>query len=724
MNKQADGTPRRRVAVIGGGVGAMTAVFALTREPDWRERYEFDIYQLGWRLGGKGASGRDAAAGERIQEHGLHVWLGFYANAFRCMNACYEELARPPDAPLATIEDAFHKHSRVVFEEHIGGAWKPWVIDFPTNDALPWESKARGTVADYLQRLLAWAHELLHRDDHPVRLAAGAPATPTRPAWLQRLEQCVQHPESAHPALALLGSALGLARHGVESGRAVPAEHHEGLLWLLDAFKAWLERRVDGLLEHEDWLRHLYIGIDLALAVVRGMLRDGVIRHGSFNVINDYELRTWLVRNGANERISVRSAPMQAVYDLVFAYRDGDAQDPAKADLEAGTGLRGMLLMLFDYKGAYCWMMQAGMGDTIFAPYYQVLSGPDYRDNIRFHFFHRVLALDSEDGRNISRMSLARQVRLRDPAAGYDPLIEVKGLPCWPSEPRYEQLDPDDAMALREGHINLESWWTPWREEEAKRTFELELGRDYDQVLLAVPPSAAQYLFTDRIKALPQWQNWARMIDKVRTVQTQAVQYWTRPDLAGLGWTLGPPLLGAYAEPFSTWADMSHLLKVEHWPAEDAPHALGYFTGVWRDAPDIPPPSDHTFPARELAAVRTQGEAYFRDNLGTLWPDAMTAEGRFKPGVLRSQYWRCNVDPTERYVQSVTGSTRYRLRADGAGFENLFLAGDWVRNHLNAGCVEAATIGGLLAARAISGQAVAIVGDEAERHDIDPEEYA
>jgi len=46
-----------RVAVIGGGCAAVAAAFELTR-PEHRGRYQVTLYQLGWRLGGKGASGR------------------------------------------------------------------------------------------------------------------------------------------------------------------------------------------------------------------------------------------------------------------------------------------------------------------------------------------------------------------------------------------------------------------------------------------------------------------------------------------------------------------------------------------------------------------------------------------------------------------------------------------------------------------------------------------
>ena len=51
---------RIRVAIVGGGCAAMSAAFELTR-PEHAARYQVVVYQLGWRLGGKGASRRGPA---------------------------------------------------------------------------------------------------------------------------------------------------------------------------------------------------------------------------------------------------------------------------------------------------------------------------------------------------------------------------------------------------------------------------------------------------------------------------------------------------------------------------------------------------------------------------------------------------------------------------------------------------------------------------------------
>ena len=63
-----------------------------------------------------------------------------------------------------------------------------------------------------------------------------------------------------------------------------------------------------------------------------------------------------------------------------------------------------------------------------------------------------------------------------------------------------------------------------------------------------------------------------------------------------------------------------------------------------------------------------------------------------------------NIDPSDRYVQSVPGSDKFRLRSDESGYDNLVLAGDWTDSGFNAGCIEAAVMSGLQAANALLGR--------------------
>ena len=97
------GNPKK-VVVVGGGVSGMVAAMALT-EPELAGKFDVTVYQMGWRLGGKGASGRSTTEASRIEEHGLHIWFGFYDNAFTWMGRCYQELAML-DLAMKQFEEA------------------------------------------------------------------------------------------------------------------------------------------------------------------------------------------------------------------------------------------------------------------------------------------------------------------------------------------------------------------------------------------------------------------------------------------------------------------------------------------------------------------------------------------------------------------------------------------------------------------------------------------
>lgn len=61
---------------------------------------------------------------------------------------------------------------------------------------------------------------------------------------------------------------------------------------------------------------------------------------------------------------------------------------------------------------------------------------------------------------------------------------------------------------------------------------------------------------------------------------------------------------------------------------------------------------------------------------------------------------------------SVTDSSRFRLHADASGFDNLLIAGDWLKTGLDSGCVEAAVMGGMQASRALCGAPRMIVAED------------
>ena len=171
-----------------------------------------------------------------------------------------------------------------------------------------------------------------------------------------------------------------------------------------------------------------------------------------------------------------------------------------------------------------------------------------------------------------------------------------------------------------------------------------------------------------------------------------------------------------YVEPLDTYSDMSHVLQRETWPNPIGPKSVGYFCGILDDVANE---------TQQAATERAKQSAlaFLRNDVGKLWPAAVDADGVFDWNVLfdaskaqgearfDAQYWRANIDGSERYVLSPPGLIAHRLRSNESGFDNLALAGDWTRNGINAGCVEAATISGLQAARAISGFPEHIAGE-------------
>jgi uncharacterized protein with NAD-binding domain and iron-sulfur cluster len=676
---------RRKVAVLGGGMAGITAAWRLS-EPGWEDRFEsITVYQRGWRLGGKGASSRGRHG--RIEEHGLHVWLGYYENAFRLVRQAYAELDRPttnPTAPIRTWDEAFSPAAAVGLEDFDGVAWKHWVATFRPNDDLPGEDDApsgRMSVPAFVLRSLRLVGDFylsLAAEASTSGLSLSAsPRPPRRPTGLAGL---------AIPSLvAAAAQAVGMLR---TEQRVLAADYTalDQLGPLLDR----LHESVRAWALADDRARRLWSLLDLVVTTTRGILADGMLmdRRG-FAVANDEDYRDWILRHGAAPE-TVDSALVRGMYDLTFANHHGDASRPRFA---AGTGLFLAGKLFFDYRGSIFWKMNAGMGDVLFAPLYEALVAR----GVDFEFFSRVdrLRLD-ESGTAIGSIDIGRQVALDEP---YRPLVDVGGLPCFPDRPIVEQAGTDDDT--------LESLWCERPDVEVTT---LVAGMDFDEVVLAIPVGMHPYICGDLIEADPTW---AAMTSRVETTATKAIQLWLTENPTGLPADRNVTMTG-YVEPFDTWSAMDHLLEVEDWPAESAPVSLVYLCNTL-ETPTDPDPTDTGYPKRLHEAVREAGVAFLERDLPSIWPGARDPEtGGFRwdllvgtgtgPARFDDQYWRANVDPSDRYVLSLPGSDRHRLRPGASGFGNLYLAGDWTDCGLNAGCVEAAAISGLQAANGILGR--------------------
>jgi uncharacterized protein with NAD-binding domain and iron-sulfur cluster len=692
-----------KIAILGGGPGAMTAAFFLTEQPNWQDRYDITVYQMGWRLGGKCASGRNAKLGQRIEEHGLHMWFGFYDNGFALMQKVYEALNRTASVPLATWRDAFKPQNFIVLTENIGDSYKFWPIAVPEKPGVPGDHNEEITFKKISATLTAWIRQ-----------------------WLKDLSEHLLHTSAAEPKKGVkdftgfAAAILGLSKRLLEAVHPRNQPDHDFLLTELQAIQASLLQRVAHHLDSDDKARHLFISIDLAATSLIGMHIDRVLLDG-FDVINHIEFSDWLRKHGADEAYTINSAPVRGLYDLVFAYMDGDTKRP---NIEAGTMLRGILRIAIGYHGGFIWKMQAGMGDTVFTPLYQVLK----QRGVHFQFFHKVDEL-IPDGDGVGEIVMTQQVALAEGVTEYDPLVNIAALECWPSSPNYGQIDADQAPLLQANNVDLESHWSDWAKiynAHAGRPLpvkQLKHGVDFDKVIFGLSIGSLPHVCP---QLLAKSTALKAASDNVRTTATRAYQIWLNKSIRELGWAVfgsggEEPILSSFSEPFDTSTPMNQLLAREAWPAGHTPQNVSYFCSAIH-TPDFPPPTDTDFLARCTGTVKLSALGQLQQQAFNLWPAAAT-QGSFDWQVLidpsnnsgearfDAQYWRANVNPSDRYVLSVVGSTQYRLTSEASGFSNLFLAGDWLKTGLNAGCLEAAVMGGMQASRAICGYPLVIKGE-------------
>ncbi|MDJ0789012.1 MAG: NAD(P)-binding protein [Myxococcota bacterium] len=695
---------RARVAIIGGGCAGVAAAFELTR-PELCNRFEVTIYQQGWRLGGKGASGRGPSA--RIEEHGLHVWMGFYENAFRLMRECYAELDRDPETcRIASFRDAFFPEPTTgLADRSPGGDWLLWAAELPPAPGLPGDPDPPTetfSVASYLARSLDLLRALLEaaRERDPSETASFSDPGPLAGDRIgEQLERI-----SRYGQLATLTTAIEAIRVAEGALLNLSAYPENAVLTLLDVIGRAASSRIEALVQSDDELRRVWEMVDLVLAVVRGSIRFGLVTDPrGFEAIDDYDCREWLLLNGASEA-SADSAFVRSLYDLAFAYEDGD---PDKPRIAAGQALRGALRAFFTYRGSFFWKMSSGMGDVVFAPFYEVLE----RRGVRFEFFHelrhvRLSVPDSPGSPHVAALDFRVQAHVREGRA-YQPLIQVGDLPCWPASPLFDQLV--DGERLQAEGIDFESFWDEHAEEQKR----LEVVRDFDFVVLAVGGGAVAHVCGDLIERDPRWR---AMTERCKSVATQAFQLWMSADMQELGWKRDPITLSGFVEPFDTWADMTHLASEERWSAP--PGAIAYFCSPYpAPAPGPEELRDPSYPARHHDRVRQSAIRFLRRDILHLWPRATRAgdfrwdllqdEGRSSPDDLDKrfdhQFWTANVNPTDRYSLSLPGTLRYRISPLDGTYDNLTVAGDWTACGFEEGCVEAAVMSGRLAAHALSG---------------------
>jgi uncharacterized protein with NAD-binding domain and iron-sulfur cluster len=691
------GDNRGNIVIVGGGVAGLAAAFELTK-PGCYPGERVTIYQAGWRLGGKCATGRDEWG--RIVEHGLHLWFGYYENAFQLLREVYNEL---PDTPrrFATWRDAFRPapFTQIGAPRLIqSGGFIPF--DWPRRSGEPGDGLRPSfpvAVASVIE-LLAQFHDAL--DEAGVKPAIRVSSPPAHARAFHRLFGLSGGLTDLTPREAVRSAARWWA--GIGANPSDPL-HLAGVSGLLrDA--------ADAVRRHAAESPHPGPGdvlladtTDIAAAFVGGLVDDVILGRASLDELDENDFRDWLVENGAAAAGVRRSPFLRAFYTTMFQYEEGDARRP---NYGAGTAAQVVLRMLGTYKGDAVWKPNAGLGEVLISPLYQTLVAR----GVRFAFFRKLESVEIDDvGGAVTRLRFARQADVPD---DFKPTFDFKDLTCWPNSPPGGIAGEDD----------FESRWCSRRLEP---DLVLNQGEHFEDAILAIPVGAFKPLGDDLgpcaqlMRARPRFR---AMANEIGLVPSLSVQLWCRGSLADLGWQAETAALVGGPRPLSIWADMGQMLDAEDW-GENAPKSLQYLCDVFAAGAY----SERGGAAQAQAKARALAIDWLERKARVFWPNAAGSGVQGKSGFdwgalvdpsngvgvnrLDGQIVRANVDPWACCCGSAAGSTGWRLRADQSGFRNLYLAGSWVDTGLNTECIEAAVMSGKQASRALCGSPAHIAGE-------------
>ena len=160
---------------------------------------------------------------------------------------------------------------------------------------------------------------------------------------------------------------------------------------------------------------------------------------------------------------------------------------------------------------------------------------------------------------------------MKNPAAGYDPLIGVpipgwpKEVPLegWPAEPLWDQIADGDVHKASSRDLEAEHDVAPG---DGGTVCRLEAGVDFDKAIIGISVGGLKEVCASFPARLPR-SNWGPMFNAITLTRTCAMQLWMRRDMDDLGAVSAGRTLTGADQPYSTWGDMTHLLSRETWNA-------------------------------------------------------------------------------------------------------------------------------------------------------------
>lgn len=492
------------VAVLGAGPAGLACAWLLSNPSDrqgqvaWHHedqaafKVNVTLLDRQSRPGGKAASGRRVDSERfRVEEHGLHVLMGFYANVFKVL-----EWAGATD----TLEDV----STTLIPESRGTDLEAgWRLNF-----MAWRKRAdTGTLTDFLKsRGDFWT------SGHRALLFEPA-ASASRPflrAFVEIGRQLgVLYPESTPSADGRDMNTLML-RWLVE--RVITVEinaafWHEPADWKLSAaassspgeivaLSKLLRKFARKCLSANDprpGVRRLREALELATTIAIGLDQVGLFPRWAIDQPNDLltqrygawaravqtqdseSLKEWLERCGCEPGFVDGSLLLTSVTAGLFTTPQGIA---------AGTFINGLARLLFTYDSAPFKRMLGGTGEVVIGPLYAALLA---KTHVTVRLGTEVRAVE----RKGKRIVAARIAQKRTP--------EPYDFGLW-------------------GPAGRSGWRIPLRDKEVLAPAEERLRAD--AFVLAIPP------FGKRLPGLPEAL--ADDLADIKSTATIGLQHWTR----------------------------------------------------------------------------------------------------------------------------------------------------------------------------------------------------
>ena len=669
------------VAVLGGGPAGLACAWLLSN-PAYKNgrawspprdkplEVKVKLVEKEFRLGGKAASGRRRDGEQfRVEEHGLHVLMGFYKNTLEILSTLgaldslqdiNTTLLPPTDG--GSLDESW-KLSLAPWEKVAtpGRSLLDWVKNLDAVATHEWKGLGLSGVAQVLDG--GAAHDALANDQTSAAFLVLGRAKPSPRPLLRTFVRAWELVASLEPAASKRANAQWLDNittqvmirrvavaemgHAAQAERDPMSEALRGLVAqppeealgplakiLRDHARSALqgkEPEVELAREVLELSTTIAIGLDSAgliptwsLADPGTLVEDGPRYRDWVRQVQErldgVSLSVWLSNNDIEEDFPKRSRILAAITAGLFTTPD---------DIAAGTFINGLARFLLTYDDAPYKRMLGGTGEAVIGPIFESLRAKP--DVVTVSTGTEVEGMDFAEG-------LARTAKLSTKGEEDQALFKqwLNGRRFgWPAPAVGSTFDPAKPSVL-----------------------------EADAFVLAIPP------FQKTLLGLPPAL--ADKLGKIESCATVGVQCWT----TGQGLFPKAIISGLNTE-FRCAAAMDHLQDEEGPGVAFAPV---YYCGDIDDTK-----------AKAWDLNQDPIDQWLKDNFP-----------RFQKGTIaRKSLKVVNHKLSNRYVSANVKTQAARLYPFETGVPNLWLAGDWTRTALSCGSLEAAVTSGLEAARDI-----------------------